>query len=193
MFHRFCKYFIQLIFSPANGWEDFQRDWDEHSDWEGHTFSGVYRRCFLPIALVCALSAFFRLIYGVPGGWLEALQHAIITFVSLFLSSQFANYVLLTYMPRFLHTDHPAEYAPRWGMLVIVSLTLLGLIGVLENLVKVHVALFAFLPLYCVFIIWKGARFCGVSEQEVGMYMLLTILSIPGSYYLINFLLNALV
>ena len=136
MFHRFCKYFIQLIFSPANGWEDFQRDWDEHSDWDGHTFSGVYRRCFLPIALVCALSAFFRLIYGVPGGWLEALQHAIITFVSLFLSSQFANYVLLTYMPRFLHTDHPAEYAPRWGMLVIVSLTLLGLIGVLENLVK---------------------------------------------------------
>jgi len=63
----------------------------------------------------------------------------------------------------------------------------------LSNVVKVRIALIEFLPLYVVFIIWKGWKYVGVEERNLGLFMIMATVSILGSAYLISFLLNALI
>ncbi len=78
-------------------------------------------------------------------------------------------------------------------MMIMYCLTFLGLITLLSNVVKVRIALIEFLPLYVVFIIWKGWKYVGVEERNLGLFMIMATVSILGSAYLISFLLNALI
>lgn len=125
-------------------------------------------------------------------GFLGALQMAIITFVSLFLSTQFARYVFQTYMPRLL-SEATVEKRGRWMSMIMYCVTFLGIITLVSNVVKVRIALIEFLPLYVVFILWKGWRYAGVEERNIGLFMIMATASILGSAYLVSFLLNALV
>ncbi len=206
---RFIKNMVQLIFAPARGWEDLAAeedaafadmcnsdgkpaDADLRPDWEENESNRMFRFCFLPFIAVCACSSFVKLFYGGNYDWLMALQAAIITFVSLFLSSQFARYVFQLYMPRITGTDAPLLRG-RWMNLVMFCVAFLGLIQLVSNIIKVKIALIEFLPLYAMFIIWKGCRYVGVDERNVGLFMIMATLSILGSTYLVTFLLNALI
>ena len=215
---RYLKNLIQLIFSPVQGWDDLddeekrgfmdyrnsrldthggQRGASFHEEarqWEVQDAARQFRTGFLPFIAVCACSAFIKMLYNDSLGFLGALQMAIITFVSLFLAAQSARYAFQIYLPRMVDgamaTDYPRG---RAMMLIMYCLTFLGLITFVSNAVKVRIALIEFLPLYVVFIIWKGWRFVGVREKDLGLFMLLSTVSILGSAYLVSFLLNALI
>ncbi len=58
---------------------------------------------------------------------------------------------------------------------------------------KVHIALLAFLPIYVVFIIWKGGAYLKVPPQNVLMYVIIATTAIAGSAYFISFLLQAVI
>ena len=77
--------------------------------------------------------------------------------------------------------------------MIMYCVTFLGIITLVSNVVKVRIALIEFLPLYVVFILWKGWRYAGVEERNIGLFMIMATASILGSAYLVSFLLNALV
>ena len=214
--NEFLKNLVQLVFAPSRGWEDMAADererflryrdrqlgetgglrgasfHAEEESWGEHHALHLFRTCFLPVIGVCSCSAFVKMFYEGGPDFLGALQMAIITFVSLFLSTQFARYVFQTYMPRFMEPESVARKG-RWMSMIMYCVTFLGLITLVSNVVKVRIALIEFLPLYVVFILWKGWRYAGVEERNIGLFMIMATASILGSAYLVSFLLNALV
>lgn len=216
MLAQYLKQFVQLIFAPTKGWEDIERESgeqfriarenhlcaeanrgsasyvEEQNDWEEQRATRCFYTCFLPLTGLFALSWLMRAFYGADD-LLSCVQKAIVTFVTLFLSSQFARYIFMVYMPRILSASVLTDPKGRWFTLIMQCLTFLGLITFVSNIVKTHLALIEFLPFYVIFIIWKGARFAGVDEKNVGLYMIIATLSILGPTYLLSILLNALI
>lgn len=207
----YLKNLLQLIFSPAKGWEDLRssakkRFADEYDSsgkdvpptladectWEEAASMQEYYRSFLPLTGLFAVSAFARMLYEDDPDFLGALQNTLIIFVSLFLSSQIARYLLNMYLPRFIDPKTPARNG-RIMQITMYCLTFIGLIICLTNIIKVRIALMEFLPFYVIFIIWKGCKYVGVAEIHEGAFMITATTLILGSVYLISFLLNSLV
>lgn len=199
----YLRNMLQLVFAPSRGWEDLEAE-ETGMDGEGarRRALGIFHRCFLPIAGVCAASRFVRLLYGDGGGVLGAVQGAIVAFVSLFLAAQFARWAMQIAMPQIMETrtEPGSGEAGRslWNRarvleLICYSLTFLGFVELLDNVVKVHIALLAFLPIYVVFIIWKGGAYLKVPPHNVLMYVIIATTAIAGSAYFISFLLQAVI
>jgi hypothetical protein len=200
---------IQLIIAPAQGWDDIAAD--EESQWKAHAQKNVdstrdeweesralllQRLCFIPIIAICACSVFVRMLFDVGPTFLQALQQAIIAFVSLFLSAQFSRYIFQTYMPGWVEKTsdgQPLVNRGRWLEVIMYSLTILAVIMLVSNVIKVRLALVEFLPLYVVFVIWKGCKFVHIEEQNVGIFMVSAIASLLGSVYVLSAILKALI
>ncbi len=193
----FLRNMFQLVVAPARGWEDLEVE--QHgrtAQAEEELASFNYLHCFLPIIAVCSLSWFVRLLYGYSGGVLGCVQGAVVMFVSLFLGAQVSIWLMGFVMPRLMEEDPRQPSSASWNRgrmldMICYSITFIGLVLMLTNLIKVRIALLEFLPFYVVFIIWKGWRYIGIREQNLGLFMITACLSIIGSVYLISFLLNA--
>ena len=204
------------MFSPASGWEDLEGDSEksflgyrqselekhggvqragfaaEQGVWELHASKNMFFRCFLPLITVCALTEFIRVIYG-NYDFIEATLHAAVEFMTLFLSSQVARYVMLTFLPRWIkEKQQEANLHGRWFAIAIYPLAYLGLIMLIENIVKGHIALLSFLPFYSIFMIWKGWKIAGIDEKYIGQFVILSTVAILGSVYVFKYILNAL-
>jgi heme/copper-type cytochrome/quinol oxidase subunit 4 len=81
----------------------------------------------------------------------------------------------------------------RWLEVIMYSLTILAVIMLVSNVIKVRLALVEFLPLYVVFVIWKGCKFVHIEEQNVGIFMVSAIASLLGSVYVLSAILKALI
>ncbi len=205
----YLRNLIQLIIAPAQGWDDIAADeelqWKAHAqknvgstreEWEESRALLLQRLCFIPIIAICACSVFVRMLFDVGPTFLQALQQAIIAFVSLFLSAQFSRYIFQTYMPRWVEktsNGQPLVNRGRWLEVIMYSLTILAVIMLVSNVIKVRLALVEFLPLYVVFVIWKGCKFVHIEEQNVGIFMVSAIASLLGSVYVLSAILKALI
>ena len=194
----YLRNMIQIVFSPARGWEDLEADEKRlarQREPEDAAGGDTFRRCFLPVAAVCSLTYLLRLFYGDAGGVVGAIVGVVVMFVSLFLAAMIARWVMQIALPRLLAADAPDEAEERMRVmnLICYSLTYIALVEAVANAVKVHMALFAFLPLYLVFIIWKGADYLRVATESVLMYVIVASAATGGSAYLVLWLLRAVV
>lgn len=193
----FLRNLFQLVVAPARGWEDLEAERDgmtERAEEELASFN--YLHCFLPTIAVCSLSWFIRLIYGYSGGLLGCVQGSVVMFVSLFLGAQVSMWLMGFAMPRLMEEDPRLPSDAKWNRgrmmdMICYSITFIGLVLMLTNVIKVRIALLEFLPFYVVFIIWKGWHYVGIREQNIGLFMISACLSVLGSVYIISFLLNA--
>lgn len=185
---RFIRNIFQLIISPEHGWEDIDAELESGAI----DASDMYRRVFLPMIAVCSLAAFARLLYPNGPGFLGALQNSIIVFGSLFLAYHIGVYVFSATMDR-LRLPEMVASPERERLMVMFCVAVIGVIALLGSVIKVSLALIQFLPVYVVFIIWKGARFLQVDEAQIGFYMLMATFSIVGSAYVLGFLFEALI
>lgn len=190
---RYLGNILQLIISPQKGWEDVE-DRDTRADGRPGDIDIRYQytRCFLPLILLCALSAFIRVAYEGGIDFLGALQMVIIQFFSLFLSYHIAVYAFSILMPRILGTERTPDQR-RDALMVMYCISVIALIFLLGNVIKVRLALISFLPFYVMFIIWKGAEFVGVPERNIGAFMLLAAASVLGAVYGLSFLFTILI
>lgn len=188
---RFFGNIIQLIFSPQSGWEDLERD-DLRPDGRRGDIDirHLYLRCFLPMILLCSLTSFVRIAYGLD--FLGALQGTIIEFFSLFLSYHLAVYLFSWLMPRIMDPDQRPDHR-RDAIMIMYCIAVIALIFMLGNIIKVKLALIQLLPFYVVFIIWKGAKYIGVPERSLGEYMFIASASILGAVYGLSFLFYILI
>ncbi len=184
---RFLRQILQLVLRPTNGWEDIAADF-ESAPGEAER---VYRADFLPLIAGCSASSLIRILYGVD--FLGAFCHGLVMFVALFLSYYIACWVLASCMPRLSGVVVVDENSRRYRLMVMYTLAIIALVGLLENIVKVRMAILTFLPLYTVFVLWKGCRFVEVPQQQEGVFMLLSTACILGSFYGLSFAFNRLI
>ncbi len=181
----FLQQILQLILRPYNGWEDVAASFDLNPD----DVERFYRGAFLPLIVACSLSSLFRMVYGAD--FLGALAHGLVMFVALFLSYYVSCWVFDSYMR--LLSDNDDYDIGRYRLMSMYVLAIVSLLGLLVNIVKVHLAILDFLPLYTIFILWKGCRFAGVDSKNEGLFMLMSTGCILGSYYGLSFIFNSLI
>lgn len=190
---KFLGNIIQLIFSPQKGWEDLEEDDYRPDGRRGRIdIRRLYTRCFLPLIAICSLTSFVRMLFDGGPDFLGALQTAIIEFFSLFLSYHLAVYVFSWLMPRFFDNGEQPDQR-RDAVMVLYSISVISLIFLLGNVIKVRLALIQFLPFYVIFIIWKGADFTGVPQRSIGPFMLMASASVLGAVYGLSFLFTILI
>lgn len=188
---QFLKLLFQIILSPARGWEDV----DEALLDRRLNVRSCYLGGFLPLIITVSLAAFVRMAYTGGPDFLSALARCIVDFISLFLSYHLSIYVISSLMPRFIDPDYE-DYGRdqrRLALTSMMSVAFIGLVFLVGNLIKVRVAILDFVPLYAVFIIWKGCRFLGISARQEGLYMIVSSAAILGSVYLLSLIFSTLV
>lgn len=179
---------IQLIFSPQKGWEDLEEDDYRPDGGRGSIdIRRLYTRCFLPFIAFCAATVFIRILFDGGPDFVKALVWAIIQFFSLFLSYHLAVYIFSWWMPRLISRDGTPDMR-RDAIMVLYCISVLALIFLIDNVIKIHIALISFLPFYVMFIIWKGADFVGIPQRNIGGFMFMASASILGTVYGIRFL-----
>ncbi len=182
---RFLRQILQLVLRPANGWEDIAADLGA----EPGEAERVYRADFLPLISICSASSLVRILYGAD--FLGAFSQGLVMFVALFLSYYIACWVLASWMPGI--AGRGSDDSRRYQLMVMYTLAIIALVGLLVNVVKVRMAILSFLPLYTVFVLWKGCRFAGVPQPKEGLFMLLSTACILGSFYGLSFVFNSLI
>lgn len=183
---------IQLVFSPQKGWEDLGDD-DFRTDGKPGAIDirRLYTSCFLPFIAFCSLTAFVRICFDGGPDFKGALVTAIIEFFSLFLSYHLAVYIFSWWMPRLIPVDRNPDMR-RDAILVMYCMSVVALIFLIGNVIKVHLALISFLPFYVMFIIWKGAEFLGIPQRNIGGFMFMASAAVLGTVYGLSFLFNIL-
>lgn len=178
---------LQLLLAPRSGWEDM----------EGQMARGqlnaraVYARAFVPLLVVCAATAMVRAFYAVGPDFWGALQLAIIEFVALFAGFHISNFGLSMSIRSMLPQGAGVE-SERLTLVCMQVVSMLALLMLLGNVVRVSVMLLQFVPVYLVYIIWRSCPFVGVDRKNEGLYTLVTSALTIGVVYVLQFLLSLL-
>lgn len=178
---KFLKYLLQLVISPANGWEDISHAGTEPARL---TSDGFY-----PLLGLSAVTAFVPMIYNHEIGLAAALQNAIIIFVQYFISLFLANYIFATILPRYVDGE-PNE--KRTSTFIIYNIALLALITIIENILPFDLAIVQFLPIVVAVVMWRGCRYITVLPDHTGRFMIAAILTIIAMPLMLGYLLHLL-
>lgn len=212
-FATYIRNLVQIVCAPSRGWEDLADDEDaaygtHHESnaphepsaaphetvtrerWDESRAAHMFRTFFIPWIGVCAASGMTRLAYGED--IVGVVQRILAVFVSLFLAAQVGHWTLATYGSR-LQPVGADSCKGRWSIMVYYALSFVALVAAVENVVKVRIALVEFMPLYAVFMLWKGWRYAGIDDRNVGLFVALSSAAVLGTVYLVDFLLGTVI
>jgi len=175
----FLKHIFQLTLSPANGWEDISAAREDVARLQS---SGFY-----PLTALTTISVFVGFFYHDNLNLSSLLTEAIVTFVMFFLGYFTSSFVLSVYMPKLADGGYNER---RCNTFVIYSLALLEIISIIQNCVPITLAVTLFLPIYVGIVMWKGARYMDVPEENTGRFMIVAIFGVLLPPYILMFLFN---
>ena len=176
----YLRHMIQLILSPARGWEDVA----------AHPIlrSEAFRHGLIPLIVTSGLSVLFRALYQIHTSFVHLIPNAVIGFLQYFLTYLIAQVVLTAYLPRITSDGQVDEY--RLTIFLCFAVGQMSMIGILANLMPMNLTLVEFLPLYVAVVMFKGREYLGVRSDVVGGYAGATVLSVIMPIYLFEFILN---
>lgn len=179
----FSKNLLQLVLSPARGWDDVA----EHEA----ASQRLMEKGFYPLLALVGISAFIQGLYGLePFSYARQLQIAITQVVSLFLSLMIARGLFENVLPRL--SDIPVDVS-RTSTVCIYCLSMMALIKVIINLCPVDLVLLNFLPAFVAMVAWQSRDFLGVSRQKQSVYVIFAVTVLVILPLLIEYILGLLI
>ena len=182
VFLLYLKDLLQLVLSPLHGWEDVSFD--------GYSSRKLLLYGFIPLMAVTAGSVFLESLYHADITFVLLLQQAIVTFLKFFASYYLACFSFSLLMP--LCTDGNVS-SNKNHTFIIYSLSLLALIDLLGNCIPMELSLIYLMPLYALYIMWRGLRYLAISFSGVGNFLLLCVFTVLLPPYLIQLLFGLLI
>lgn len=179
---RFLKYLFQLIISPGRGWEDVSH--------AGISPEELTSRGLYPLLGVTAVSVFVTAFYTNDTSFIHLIQTAIISFVKFFITYFIA--VALFSLAATKMSDNGMN-EKKSHTFIIYNIGLLALYNIIENILPIQLSFIQFLPLYSAIIIWKGARYLAIREDNMLQFTLFGIFSIIVPPYLISWIFNSII
>lgn len=175
---------LQLLISPARGWEDISA--------AGVAPGRLTRAGFYPLLAIAVISCLVKLIYKNDPAYtfIPALIAAVITFTKYFVTLFLASYAFSIFMPSIAGS---ANTHFKNLTCITYCLGILVLINILSNLLPIDLVIVAMLPLYVIFVVFKAARYLDVEDEREGQFMILSILTLIAPPYIISFIFNHLV
>ena len=154
MWH-FLKYMIQLLLSPARGWEDVSASIPNPDE--------LQRRGFCPWVGVAAVSELLPWLYNHTEGFLAALESVIAIGAALFASLYVGRLFLGMALPKFIRQEvNPAKL--NVFITYLMGINCLFLIFV--NAMPASMTFLRLLPLLSVIIIFKSTAYLGIDEEN---------------------------
>ena len=164
---QFIKNMVQLVLSPARGWEDVSASVAKPDT--------LFRKAYCPFIGFAALTEFVRLCYNGHGGALTVIELAIALFGSYFIS-YFVSRIILEHYIRPL-VDGGVN-TTKTGVFTIYGLGLLTLIEIIDNLLPTDLTLVKFLPVFVALILYKGAKYMSVKPDHELRFLCLAVAAV---------------
>ncbi len=173
---RFLKQMLQLILSPARGWEDIASSPSQRHE--------ALRRGLMPLIAIAALSVFCRAFYMIHPDFRHLIPIAVVCFLQYFLTYYLSLALLMSYLPRITGSGGVNEQ--KLSEFLCFSIGMMVMIGIIDNLLPMTLTLVEFLPLYVAVVMYKGHVFMEISNEGIGRFIGASVFSVIVPIYLIE-------
>lgn len=158
----YIKQLLQLLLSPARGWEDVSAAALPPDE--------IQRRGFYPWIGIVAASQFLNLIHDHHDSFFTLLQGAVAISGALFISLYLARLFLDITLPQHIGGD------VNFAKINIFANYLIGLIGlyhIIANAMPASMTFLHFLPALSLLVIFKSVTFIGIKEDNIVVFLVL--------------------
>lgn len=175
----FLRDMFQLVLAPVKGWEDIAID--------NYDSRRLLTKGFVPFIILVALTVFFKAIYHTDASLIVLLQQSIVCFLKYFVSYFLAAFIFTLYLPTCIEGELSMQHCLTF---VIYGLGLLALINIVKNCIPVELAIAFVMPLYALYILWRGLQYMNISFNGVVRFILLIFFGVIAPPYLLQYLFN---
>lgn len=173
---QYLKLLLQLILAPSKGWEDV-----EAANPSSHRalVAGL-----LPLVFIAALSVGVAAIWEIHPRVSTVVIRAVVTFAVYMLTYFIAIAVLNAVLPR-LTFDGTIDHE-RIRLFASFDVAMMAIIGILENLLPMNVALLQFMPIYLIIVFHGAMRYLNIDAARVFAFIGISIVAIIVPVYLVG-------
>lgn len=173
---KFLGYLLQLIISPARGWEDIAA--------RGEEPRAIASSGFYPLIGITACTVFIQRFYVSSLSLVTMIQNVVVTFVQYFVTFFFAVFLFSFFLKRMVDGE-PNE--KKYTTFILYNLGLLAVINIIGNcLPPIDLSIVQFLPVVVVLVMWMGMRYLAVRATSSFAFTALSVVSILLPPYILG-------
>lgn len=156
------SYLFRIMFNPVEGWKLLRR--------ERVSTERLQSGCFYPILAFLAVSKFADYFYSVNIGLSQIITASVISFVAFFLGYFCIQLIMSWILPRDMAQKFEESFGKQY---TIIALSTLAMFTVLTNLLPMIWPILIFLPIWTLYLMFKGVKFFHFqSQQEMKFFVL---------------------
>ena len=170
---------IQLILSPRKGWEDVSAD--------GFPPAVLFRSGLMPLIFIAAAAQMLQWAYHPDVAWWIWTERSLVVLLKLVAAYYIASFAFSLYLP----TCVDGTYSETKCLTFITyGVGIIALIEFITNCMPMTFPVLYMLPIYALYVLWRGLRYMSVSFTGVGTFILLILFALILPSYLIQALFN---
>lgn len=179
---QFLKHILQLMLSPAKGWEDVSQASEAPAE--------LCSRGLYPLLGIAALSNFVRMLYGNGILLVTAIERAVVDFGTYFSAYFLAALILEQLMPNIVSGEPNRKKIETCSVYIIAMLCI---IRIIENCVPAELTLIKLLPVFVALIVYKADRYLAVKPGDDIRFMLIGVIALILMPLLLHYILFLLI
>lgn len=172
---------FHIMFNPVEGWKGLRRS--------NKSIESLQSECFYPLLAILAISKFADYFYYVNLSFSQIITEAVISFVAFF----FGYLSIPTILSWFLSKEMSERFENRFGKeYILIALSTLVLFAILRDLLPMLWPILIFLPIWTLYLMFKGKRFFKFHDKEEIKFFVLSGTAVIGVPLLIDWALNVI-
>lgn len=172
---------LQIMFNPVQGWKTLRRS--------KINIEALQSGCFYPLLALLALSNFADLFYSVNTSLSQIITQAVVSFVAFFFGFFCVQMILNWTLPKDLAIYLEEKFGKEFLM---IALSTLALFAIIRNIVPMLWPILIFLPIWTLYLMYKGIRFFKMPSNEEMKFFVLSGASVIAVPLIIEWSLNAI-
>lgn len=169
------KLLFKVMFNPVEGWKSIRR-----SNYSEEVFQS---RCFYPMLALLAVSKFAEFFYSVNVSLSRIVTEAVVEFVAFF----FTYFCIPTVLSWVVSEEATEKINTRFGKeYYLIGLTTLAMFSIIINLLPMIWPILIFLPIWTLYLMFKGIRFFHLTENREMRFYVLSSAAVIGLPLLIE-------
>lgn len=172
---------FKIMFNPVEGWKTLRRS--------RISVEKLQSSCFYPILALLAVSCFADYFYSVNVGLTQLVTQAVVEFVAFFFGFFCIQKILTWLLPKEQAEKVEENYGKEY---TIISLSTLALFSILTNLLPMLWPVLIFLPIWTLYIMFKGIRFFLFPMKQEMKNFVIWGCAVIGVPLLVDWILNSI-
>lgn len=170
---------LKIMFNPVEGWKTLRRSKISIENLQGG--------CFYPVLALLSISCFADYFYLVNINLSELVTKAVITFVAFFFGYFCVPVILSWTYPKEESKKFESNFGKKY---ILVALTTLALFSILTNILPMVWPILIFLPIWTLYIMFKGIRFFHFPEKLEMKFFVFSGITVIGLPLLFDWIIN---